>query len=182
MPTLKKGRAETHAKFGRHTGDGTGKFASLVSMVDREDANFPKVAVVVVVGVISGEGRLLALQDSSMCLRENFLLALSKVLMIRLSESPLVSLEGGVTSGLGRCQSPSSCPWREDNSPGALAGLLLVSEAAWAQSSPAVGGFDDLEALKGSSKHFLFILVEGRVSSGGSISCLGSLVDAAGCS
>ena len=101
---MKKGRAETHAKSGRHTGDGTGKFASLVATAfDNIDAVLPKVArAVVVAGVASSvEGRLLALQDSSMCLRENFLLALSKVLMMRLSESPLVSREGGVTSGLG---------------------------------------------------------------------------------
>ena len=66
--------------------------------------------VVVAVVVSSGEGRFLALPYISMCLRENFFLALSKVLMMRLSESPLVSPEGGVTGEVRAGQAVTVSP------------------------------------------------------------------------
>lgn len=127
--------------------------------------------------VYSGESKLLVLAEFNICRRENFFLALSKVLIILFSVSTLVSADGGVIgiSGLDSGHSVADwSPWSETPSslvcfsiegisPGALEGLVVKS--AYVGAAPlSVLTFDALDDLKGSSKPFLLILVCGRTS------------------
>lgn len=131
--------------------------------------------------VQSGERKLLGLAEINICRRENFFLALSKVLIILLSESTPASADGGVTgmSGLEGghslvdwslfSEAPSSvvCFSTEGNSQGALLGLVVKS--AYVGSSPfSALTFDALPDLKGISKPFFLILVCAKTSFPGS--------------
>lgn len=124
-----------------------------------------------------------------MCLYENFFLALSKVLIILLSESTL-DLTGGEVienSGLVRATSaaywslwrdtPSSvlCVSPEGKSAGALEGLMVKSTYVGSSSVSALPfvAFDD---LKGSSNPFFLTLVCGTASLPGSGSGLCSFL------
>lgn len=174
---LKKGRAEIQARCERHTGGGVGRSAVLGGGVN----SLP---------VLSGECKLLGLEEINMFRRENFFLALSKVLIILLSESTVVSAEGGVTgtSGLERgysvfdwslwSEAPSSvvCFSTDGNSPGALHGLVVKSP--YVGSSPLSAlTFDALTDLNGSSKAFFLTLVCGKASFPNSGSGLYSLLN-----
>lgn len=166
---LKKGRAEIQARCERHSGGGVGGSVPRLSVVLGGGVNS--------LPVLSGECKLLGLEEINMFRRENFFLALSNVLIILLSESTVVSAEGGVTgtSGLERghslfdwslwSEAPSSvvCFSTDGNSPGALHGLVVKS--SYVGSSPLSAlTFDALTDLNGSSKAFFLILVCGKAS------------------
>lgn len=158
-----------HARCGRHTGEGTR--GSTLSTFFGDEGN------TLSLDTYSVECKLLDLAEINICLRENFFLAFSKVLIILLSKSTLVSVEGGVTgiSGLEGGYSavdwslwretPSSaiCFSTEGSSPGALEGLAVKS--SYVGSSPFIAlTFEALDDLKGSSKPFFLILVCGPTS------------------
>lgn len=92
--TLKKGLAEIQARCGRQTGGGIGRSGSTPSVLFGGDAS------ALLLGSLSEECEPLGLEDIINC-RENFFLALSRVLIIMFSESVLVSAEGGVTATSG---------------------------------------------------------------------------------
>lgn len=137
----------------------------------------------------SGDRQLFALTEINICLRENFFLAFSKVLINVFSESTVDSALGGVIgiSGLDRGystgdwslgrESPYSmvCLSKEANSPGALEGLMVKSAYVGSFSFSALI-FEALVDLKGSSKPFFLIFVCGRTPFSGSGSSLCSFL------